>query len=143
VRDRATQDGSSIRNNCSDSDVSDGEGNASQFHLATDRYGNWASFPKVDRYHTWKVRLHALMCVGVIAKCSPKLFYEKWSHFITDSHSQQRFQQPQQIRPLLLKVPLFCVILSDPSPKVRSVAANTLASIIDSSKKYLMAANER
>lgn len=38
---------------------------------------------------------------------------------------------------------IFTVILHDPSAKVRSVASSTLTIIIDGSKNYLLAANER
>lgn len=83
-----------------------------------------------DRYQTWKVRYHALTCITAIAKCSSKLFYGYWSIFIPSS-------------PAPLSPTIFTMILHDPSSKVRTLAANTLMTIVDGSKNFLMAADDK
>ncbi len=81
----------------------------------------------IYRYSTWKVRLHAVTVVGAIAKCSSKLFFGYWTQFIPST--------PHPLSPSL-----FTLILNDPSPKVRCVGVNTLSTMLDGSKSFLVAA---
>jgi hypothetical protein len=85
------------------------------------------SDPSFDRFNSWKVRLHALSCIMAIAKASPKSFYGFWNLFIPNS--------PHSSAPSI-----FGILLHDPSPKVRSTSAATLATIFDGSSNFLLAA---
>ncbi len=82
-----------------------------------------------DRFQIWKIRLHALSCIGAVAKSSSKLFYGYWSLFIPSS--------PSPFTPTI-----FTSILHEPSAKVRTVAATTLTSIVEGSKTFLMSAED-
>jgi hypothetical protein len=110
-----------------------------KFNMASEDDSIWKPFSSdsehsdselQDRHQTWKVRLHALGCVAAIAKASTKLFYGYWGLFIPSSSSP-------------LTPTIFTCIMNDPSSKVRSIAVTALSAIVDGSKTFLMAADDR
>jgi hypothetical protein len=68
--------------------------------------------------------------VGVIARVSPKLFYAHWKYFIPDS---ARATSPS----------LFTMISQDSCAKVRTEAVTVLTVIVEGSRPFMIAADER
>ncbi|RHZ85019.1 hypothetical protein Glove_73g36 [Diversispora epigaea] len=99
----------------SDSELSDGE------YTITHR-----------RQEDSRIRQNALGCLQSIARSSPKLLYPHWSHFLPDTHAS-----------LSTAPSLFTLITYETMPAIRITACSVIMTMIDSSKQYLAAADDR
>ncbi|KAF0524602.1 ARM repeat-containing protein [Gigaspora margarita] len=99
----------------SDSELSDGE------HVQTRR-----------RNEDSRIRSNAVGCLQSIARAAPKLLYSHWNHFLPDTHAS------------MSSIPsLFTLIQYEAMPAVRISACSVITTMIDGSKQYLAAADDR
>ncbi|KAI9263033.1 hypothetical protein BY458DRAFT_534417 [Sporodiniella umbellata] len=105
--------------------------------------------PKRQRDYA-KIRINALLCLSVIARCTPKLFYPSWSKFIPDTFSlflANNSSSDKQLSPVYKSDnqpnSLFTILLFDPTITVRIAVCNTLIAMLEGSKQYLSLAIER
>ncbi|XP_070572306.1 HEAT repeat-containing protein 6-like isoform X2 [Ptychodera flava] len=83
-----------------------------------------------------KIRQTALGCLHTIIRCTDKrIMFGYWSSFLPDSPSTSSVMPQTQT--------LFTTILKDPAPKARAGALTVLSSLLDGSKQYLAAADDR
>jgi hypothetical protein len=74
-----------------------------------------------------KVRSYALSCLQSIARHAPRLFYQHWTPFMPSDATSALSARP------FSGASLITVLLHDPAPKVRTLAATTLAAMLDGS----------
>ncbi|CAG8437478.1 9765_t:CDS:10 [Scutellospora calospora] len=99
----------------SDSELSDGE------HVQTRR-----------RNEDSRIRSNAVGCLQSVARTAPKLLYPHWNHFLPDTHAS------------ISSAPsLFTLIQYEAMPAVRISACSVITTMIDGSKQYLAAADDR
>jgi hypothetical protein len=81
-----------------------------------------------------KIRLHAVLAVHGLARLQPKVFYPFWAQLLpSDGHSRRGVE----------KGSLVSMLVSDPSPKVRAAVAMALQALLQRSRTYMAAAEER
>ncbi|KAL6763977.1 hypothetical protein V8C86DRAFT_17851 [Haematococcus lacustris] len=110
-RQKAARSSSEEQGGCSDSDASDSEGAAGQ--------GQGVGS---DRFNSSRVRLALLSVLQAMAKGDSRALHPHWTSLLP-------VQQPLQPRPLTPH--LITVLLHDPQPKVRSLAASALSSLLE------------
>ncbi|KAJ9525500.1 hypothetical protein QJQ45_003280 [Haematococcus lacustris] len=110
-RQKAARSSSEEQGACSDSDASDSEGAAGQ--------GQGVGS---DRFNSSRVRLALLSVLQAMAKGDSRALHPHWTSLLP-------VQQPLQPRPLTPH--LITVLLHDPQPKVRSLAASALSSLLE------------
>ncbi|KAJ1475797.1 hypothetical protein T484DRAFT_1827185, partial [Baffinella frigidus] len=76
-----------------------------------------------------KVVLNALKALLSLAKMQPKVFHPHWALLLPGDQLRQRT--------------LLTLVLGDPNPKVRSAAAAVLQALVQRSKAYMAAAEDR
>ena len=82
-----------------------------------------------------KIRLHAVMSIQGVARLQPKVFHPFWAQLLPgDAIASRRGGERHTLLDLLV---------SDPSPKVRAAVAMTLAALLQRSRTYMAAAEER
>ncbi|CAG8454565.1 10543_t:CDS:10 [Acaulospora morrowiae] len=99
----------------SDSELSDGEFTHSR-----------------KRHEDSRIRQNALGCLQSIAKSSAKLLYPYWNNFLPDTHAS-----------LSTAPSLLTLILYENTLAIRIAACSAITAMIDGSKQYLAAADDR
>ncbi|CAB4383085.1 unnamed protein product [Rhizophagus irregularis] len=79
-----------------------------------------------------RIRANALGCLQSIARASPKKLYQYWSHFFP-------YTEPTETS----SPSLFTIIACEPIHTVRILACSIISTMIDGSKQYLAAADDR
>jgi hypothetical protein len=82
-----------------------------------------------------RIRLNAVLAIHGLARLQPKVFFPFWAQLLPSDAGQPRRGGE--------KVSLVSMLVSDPSPKVRTAVAMALQALLQRSRTYMAAAEER